>query len=422
MAPQITCPQKPSVFSREQAAVGYANHTDSFRAGKEAALAAMAQSDTQRRGLALAFCGGRHDYRASLAGMQSVLGTTPIIGGPAIGVITNDNLSYTGYEVGLALLGEQVHAELAWAGNLDQGEQAAGESLSHALAARQTPADQLALVFYDSIRQAPPPAPVLNVSSCLLDGLGAAWNGPLPMIVGAGLLGAFSFDRGQMFIGDNVADQVAVGALLSGAFIASTTIMHGCQPTSGYHRITRIEGPVVYEIDNQPALAVVDRLMGNQDWHEHLPMVLLTLGVNHGDKYAPYDEHNYVNRLIASIIPEEQAIVLFEADFKDQSEFQFMRRSPELMAQSAQQGCQEALRQLEEIEREGILALYIDCAGRTAACSGIEHEEAAIVQELIGTQMPLLGFYSGVEIAPVLGRSRGLDWTGVLLILSKEKP
>ncbi len=406
----------------EPACIGYANHADSFLAGKEAALAAQKRAVNQQHGLALAFCGGRQDYQASMAGMQSVLGGIPIIGGPAIGVITNEHLSYSGYEVGLALLDEQVHAELAWAKGLDRGERATGATLGAELAERQTPSDQLALLFYDSVRQPPPPAPVLNVSSYLLEGFYGAWSGQMPMLVGAGLIGTFAFDRGQLFIGDDTAEQVALGAVLSGPFAASTTIMHGCQPMSGYHRITRVEGPVVYEIDHQPALGVIDRLMGNKDWQHHLPTVLLTLGVNHGAKYAPYDEHNYVNRLIVSVIPETQAIVLFEADFANQSEFQFMRRSPELMVQSARQGCHDALRQLEESNREGILALYIDCAGRTAAFSGVEQEEAAIVQDLIGSRMPLLGCYSGVEIAPVNNLSRGLDWTGVLLILSRERP
>jgi hypothetical protein len=33
---------------------------------------------------------------------------------------------------------------------------------------------------------------------------------------------------------------------------------------------------------------------------------------------------------------------------------------------------------------------------------------------------PLFGVYSGVEISPLLGKSRGLDWTGVLLVLAKD--
>ena len=33
---------------------------------------------------------------------------------------------------------------------------------------------------------------------------------------------------------------------------------------------------------------------------------------------------------------------------------------------------------------------------------------------------PLLGFYSGVEIAPFGSYSRPLDWTGVLTLLTQE--
>jgi hypothetical protein len=32
---------------------------------------------------------------------------------------------------------------------------------------------------------------------------------------------------------------------------------------------------------------------------------------------------------------------------------------------------------------------------------------------------PLLEFYSGVEVAFLQGKSRGLEWTGVLLVLIK---
>jgi len=64
---------------------------------------------------------------------------------------------------------------------------------------------------------------------------------------------------------------------------------------------------------------------------------------------------------------------------------------------------------------------YIDCAGRAATYLHTTIEEAAEVQEVFNHyNTPLLGFYSGVEIAPLLEKSRGLDWTGVLLVLAEE--
>ena len=47
-------------------------------------------------------------------------------------------------------------------------------------------------------------------------------------------------------------------------------------------------------------------------------------------------------------------------------------------------------------------------------------EEAGLLQGQLGAKTPLLGFYSRVEIAPFLGRSRPLDWTGVLTAFTME--
>ena len=68
-----------------------------------------------------------------------------------------------------------------------------------------------------------------------------------------------------------------------------------------------------------------------------------------------------------------------------------------------------------------VFGLYIDCAGRAAILSETLTEEASEVQNIFNRyNTPLFGFYSGVEVAPLLGRSRGLDWTGVLLVLAEK--
>ena len=404
-----------------RAGVGFADNPDSFAAGKRAAAQSLEKMDGDQSSLLLAFCAGRHDHRACFAGMRSASGQVPIIGGSAIGAITGDDLGYGGYQVGVAALPDELGFDIAAVGDLDRGEREAGRRLGRQLAGRRSPAEKLGLLFYDSVQSPPPPSPVLNVSSYLLDGFEQGLGPAPPPVIGAGLIGGFAFERGEQFCGTYVAAQQAVAALLSGDCAAHVSIMHGCRPMSDYHTITRIEGPVVYEIDGRPALDVIDDLLGGQDWQSRLPLLLVTLGVNHGEKFAPYDEKSYVSRLIIGIVPEERAIVLFEADFADGTEFQFMRRNAQLMAESAEKGCREAIAHLQQSDREPCFALYIDCAGRTASFSGADQEEAAIVQEIVGRDIPLLGFYSGVEIAPLMGRSRGLDWTGVLLILSRSK-
>ena len=66
------------------------------------------------------------------------------------------------------------------------------------------------------------------------------------------------------------------------------------------------------------------------------------------------------------------------------------------------------------------MGIYINCAGRAAEYLQTDIEEASEVQKTFNRHdIPLLGFYSGVEIAPLLHKSRGLDWTGVLMVLAE---
>ena len=70
--------------------------------------------------------------------------------------------------------------------------------------------------------------------------------------------------------------------------------------------------------------------------------------------------------------------------------------------------------------RRPFFALYIDCAGRASAICGSDGEEAIEVQKALTARgVPLLGMYSGVEIAKVGGHVQALDWTGVLCVLSE---
>ncbi|MCE5272697.1 FIST C-terminal domain-containing protein [bacterium] len=405
----------------DKAGIGYSELKDSLAAGQEAARGALADRDGQPGSLALAFCTGRHDPQACLEGIRSELGDTPVLGGAAIGIITAGRLGYEGYQVGIAVLPADLAVSLAAAGGMERDEKEAGRKLAEALNGSAPGASRLGLLFYETVRQGPPPAPRMNVSSWLLEGFGSAIRQAPALLLGAGLISSYSMTPGFQFLGAELGYQSAGAVLLDGEFEAFSGIMHGCKPMSDYHTITRVEGPVVFEIDNRPALDVVQEMLGEREWKENLPLMLITLGRNMGGRYDPFNETRYINRLVVGGDSTARSITLFEADFENGSEFRFMRRNEELMLASTEKGCRDARARLVQENLEPFFALYIDCAGRAAGYCGADQEEADIVRRAIGRDIPLLGFYSGVEIAPLLGRSRGLDWTGVLLIMSRKK-
>jgi len=106
---------------------------------------------------------------------------------------------------------------------------------------------------------------------------------------------------------------------------------------------------------------------------------------------------------------------LFEPDFRTGTKVQIMSRDNSLMLQSVRDGVARANAAIDP--KNALLNLYIDCAGRASARSGAQLEEAGLVVDNLDRAVPLIGFYSGVEIAPFDGYSRPLDWTGVLATL-----
>jgi small ligand-binding sensory domain FIST len=243
------------------------------------------------------------------------------------------------------------------------------------------------------------------------------------LALGAGLLGSFEFGPTRQFCLDQVRSQSVVGLTLAGPFQPYFRICHGCTPLDGiYHTITRMQGDQIYEIDHEPVAHVIDGACGSQAWRQQRPVNVITLGVNCGEKFDTPQESNYINRLITGVLPDERGIGIFEPDLHEGAEVQFMLRDPEKMIESAQLNSLALIEEVLNDGRKPVCGIYIDCAGRSASLSHTLVEEAALVQDAFNQHdIPLLGFYSGVEIAPLMGKSRGLDWTGVLVVIAEDQ-
>lgn len=396
-----------------RAATAYVDEADSRQAGAAATALALASYGSGDVDLALCFHHGRHDGDEVLAGVRTHLpGGTPVVGGTTMGVATNRDLGYEGHQVGIALLGLGGHgaARVVAASGLGlDGEAAVGARLA-AAAGR----DVGALLFlYSSIRRGL--AHPEGFSLSFATPLAAALAQGLPreaVIAGAGLIDSHQPQRSHVFGPRGRDPHGAVAVALSGEVRMDVEVLHGCRPTGVYRTITRTDGPVVLEIDGRPALEVADQLVGGVVPREEYPLCLI-FGVNHGRPFGPFCEEDYQTRLCLAIDEPRGGLVMFEPDLSAGSRVQPMRVAGDLAY--VDERVAALLRRLDG--RRPLLALYLDCAGRSALGSGSDEEEAAAVQRALG-DIPLLGVYTGVEVAQVRGVLRPLDWTGVLCVLS----
>ena len=402
--------------------IGYCNGQDAFESGVRVANTALQNGSINEPDLAIAFCSGKMNHDEFYKGIKKCIPGAPVIGGSTIGIITNNELSYNGFPSGIALLqSDDIKFQVVCSGSIDKDEKQAGQAFAEKFTTVQQ--EKLLLMFYDSVKipASPESPPVMNASPLLIEGIVSGLKTEIP-VIGGGVIGDYGFGRTKQFCGQGVSEQAVAGAVLSGPVHVYHRIMHGCSPLDGiYRKITRMEKAAVFELDGKPVINTINELYGNTNWQKQHPLNLLTLGVNLGDRLK-HHEDRFVNRLITGILPGGSGIGLFEPDLEEGMEIQFMLRDGNMMIESARNNSEKLLETIINNGRVPVFGLYIDCAGRAAEQSNTETEEAAEVQRVMNKyNTPLLGFYSGVEICPVSGKSRGLDWTGVLTVLAVDR-
>jgi hypothetical protein len=397
--------------------VGYGKHPDPAAAVRQAVASLGSAAEAPK--LLLAFSGGKLDPFAVRAALAEEFAGVPVVGGSAAGAISRAGTGYSGFELGLIAFDDPATApQVVLSRDLEADEKTAGAEIGAKVRAMVTEPSVVFLLF-DSVASTQPPK--LHYASAIVAGFNEAVGNAPVYLIGGGLLTDMNMSGAWVFDGEGVSKHVAVALVFPPGIEADTEILHGCRPVSAFMEITRIEGATVYELDGEPALKVIERMLGlpiGGGRGQELSLVA-TLGQKQGDPYAPYDEKSYVNRLILSADAGSGSITLFEPDFERGTLVQIMSRDNSLMLDSVRRGVDVMNKGVAS--QDVLLGLYIDCAGRASARSGSAVEEADLVVRGLDAKVPFLGFYSGVEVAPFDGQhSRPLDWTGVLTVLRRK--
>ncbi|GHU34267.1 hypothetical protein AGMMS50256_27650 [Betaproteobacteria bacterium] len=397
--------------------VGYSDIPDSASAGAQAVRDAIEKSGRHAPcDIVLLFSTARHNLDILRAAAASEAGASALIyGGGAVGIITNDTFGYAGDQVGAACIWlDGVDCKVLTEAGLLESEEESGIRLGRQLAALGTKPDSPMMLFYDAIDRSGGGVRLL-MATWLLAGIEKGL-GFLPDLTGAGLMGDHICSPTGQFIGHSISKHCAMAFAFSDDIRIDSAIMHGCRPASPYYTVTRADGPVILEINGKPAIEFMDGILGPAIQPEQYPFFLI-FGINNGERWGEYHEDNYASRLCLGLDKERGGIVMFEPDMGEGTEFQLMFRSLQLDYMVPKI---EAL--FDRLDgRKPVFAMYIDCAGRCAGYAGMDLEDAYVVRRVVGERVPLLGIYTGVEIASIGGRPRGLDWTGVFCLFSQEE-
>ena len=399
-----------------QVGTGYCDNPDSRAAGQQAAKAALEKAGrTDVCDLVLLFCASGHNQIVLRQEVAEITGNYDnIFGGGASGIITNEKFGYAGNQVGVACIWMDGSSfEVIAEDGLRESELAAGVRIGRRLGEAGVAENSPVMLFYDVVDRTKGDLRIL-MATWLLEGIEKGL-GFLPDMTGAGLHGDHVGSATGQYIGDKITSHSAFALLFSDDIQIDSIVMHGNRPASPYYKVTKADGPVILEIEGKRALTFIDEILDSSISQDEYPFFLL-FGINHGERWGKYNEDNYASRLCLSIDKERGGIVMFEPDMVEGTEFQIMSKAFDL------EYMQPKLDDfISKVEDDAIFAMYIDCAGRCAGYGGMDADDAIVIQNAIKDKIPLLGIYVGVEIASIGDRPRGLDWTGMLCVLSKKK-
>jgi hypothetical protein len=225
-------------------------------------------------------------------------------------------------------------------------------------------------------------------SADLVEGLAAGL--PADVVVTGGMAGDGGRLGGSTHAGlDRAPHDGGVAAL--GFYGAGLRIGHGVaggwDPLGPSRHITRAEGPVVYELDGQPALEVYERLVGDSGSLERLrhPFCI---------KPEADSEQDIIWEVVDVDRPNKG--IVFIGDVVQGSWGQIMRAVDDRLVEGAAEAARAACAGLGETDA---LGLMVSCIGRKWVMGQRIGDETEAVQG-VSPRAPVIGFFSYGEVAP----------------------
>lgn len=152
--------------------------------------------------------------------------------------------------------------------------------------------------------------------------------------------------------------------------------------------VTKSQGNIVYEIDNEPALELYKRYLGSQAAELPLSGLKFPLSVWKNREQTP------IIRTLLAVSEEEQSLI-FAGEIEEGDFCRLMKTNIDLLVDNAEKAAQAS-----KIPALSV-ALVISCIGRRLVMGQMAEEELEIMKECYGDETLMTGFYSYGELAPM---------------------
>ncbi len=362
------------------------NTTDPRGAGLEAAQHAAEQAEGKPDVL-IVLSSVAMKHPEVLAGIKEAFPDVPMVGCSTAGEITNEGSSKESV-VAMALRSDQMHFTIGKGLAVKGNERAAGRALAEDIKSR-APQEVTSMIIFSDVLG----ANGTEISRGVLDVFGENF-----VMVGGAAGDDLNFKDTHEYYDGEVLSGYTVGVGLSGNYKKAFGAKHGWEPVGATHTVTKATGTVVYEIDGKPAFETYREYLGEQA-DDIKKDILNRLALTYPLGMQAAGVEGYMIRV--PLVFNEDGSIVFGAEVIEGTKVSIMLGTQEKSIEAA---IDVAKNVAAEFATSAPKALFIsDCVARKKLYGPDVSKEIHEVTNIIGPTVPLIGFYSYGQHAPVYG-------------------
>lgn len=206
----------------------------------------------------------------------------------------------------------------------------------------------------------------------------------------------YEFKKTYQYFGDTVFSGSVVGVGMYGTFSYGIGVRHGWVPIGNPRIATKSKGNILYELDSKPAIQMYEERFGEQtivSTTEPFAKMAITypLGI-----IAPNKDGFLIRD---PITVDAQGAITCAAEIPEGAEVYLMIGGQSEAIEAAKDAATQALTQLGN--KPAKAAFLFNCIARKKLLMQKKQQEIEKIQDIIGRDVPLIGFYTYGEQAPL---------------------
>jgi hypothetical protein len=374
--------------------VGYGE--DSFLAGVSACQdAAGTLEGGVKPNAIIVFASSKYNQEELIKGVRSVSGNALLVGSSTAGEISTEGPIGKPSVVVMALASDDVKFFAASGSSVSENAHEAGKSAAQKVKEQAGDALKAFIMLPDVLK-----GNGAEIVRGVLESLGEHFP-----VVGGASGDDFQFKQTYQYLNDQVLSDKVVGLGLTGDFNIGIGVKHGWIPVGTPMKVTKSEGAILHEVNGKPAVKIYEDYFGEQEASVLKSEILAKLAITYplGLKVEGSDE--LLIRDPFSV--DANGSITCAAEIPEGAEIRLMIGSIEDAVRVAKLAATSALEQLEGKKPKAIL--IFNCIARNKLFGSRSGEEISAIQEVLGRDVPLIGFYTYGEQAPMNGEVKNIN-------------